>query len=232
MDHGWMVGSTWNESFNWRSLLDEFELGYRMINFVIQSHNKSTLTGGGNRRIPTDRFQFPAFHATASPVSHSLCAAHRSFNALLVRALCFGEDDWGFSPFFKLPLGYFHRRPSSSSSSSSSPFCCISSLSLHAFHAFFYYGLLGGGGIAFLGFSALWLGLQQPSPSVPLLYRLDLFSLRTVVSCVHFGSRLSGGGFFFFSFLSCSGRRSKRLKFSVAVSLPCNCLVFFWSTVL
>ncbi len=30
---------------------------------------------------------------------------------------------------------------------------------------------------------------------------------------------------FFFSFLSCSGR-SKRLKFSVTVSLPRNCLVF------
>jgi hypothetical protein len=44
-----------------------------MINFVIQSHNKSTLTGGGKRRIPTDRFQFPAFHATASRLSLSLC---------------------------------------------------------------------------------------------------------------------------------------------------------------
>lgn len=133
-----------------------------MINFVIQSHNKSTLTGGGNRRIPTDRFQFPAFHATASPLSHSLCAAHRSFNALLVRALCFGEDDWGFSPFFKLPLGYFHLRPSSSSSS---PFCCISSLSLYAFHAFFLSRLVRRRRYCFAG---VFRSLTWPSTTIAI----------------------------------------------------------------
>jgi hypothetical protein len=56
---------------------------------------------------------------------------------------------------------------------------------------------------------------------------IDWISFLFVPSSLAF---ISGTGFleafFFFSLLSCSGRR-KRLKFSVTVSLPCNCLVFF-----
>ncbi len=85
MDGSWMDGGIhmkWKHAlafaFGW------VEHGYRMINFLIQSHNKSHAHWRWRkRRIPTDRFQFPAFHVTASPLSLSL-----RWPAILQRFAC------------------------------------------------------------------------------------------------------------------------------------------------
>ncbi len=213
---GWIVDGSWMDGeidMKWEHELafafGWVEHGYRMINFLIQSHNKEHAHWRWQAPNPHRPFSISRF--SLHRVRLSLALLSLRWPPILQRFACLRCVFWwgrlGFQSLLQASLRVF-----------ASPAIIIIivvvvvSFLLHQFafstrlsRLFFYYGLWGGGGgggggIALLGFSALQLGLQQPSASVPLFYRLNLFPLRAVVCCVHFGNRLSGGVFFPLSF--------------------------------